>query len=190
MPPELIVAKSSEEQARLIEAIAAHQDRDAFVSLFHYFAPRIKSILLRSNTPPAAAEELAQDALLMVWRKAGQFDRKRACASAWIFTIARNLRIDIVRREMRGKLLDLEMSDDAEPPVPPDAALLAGERQRRVQKALGELSDEHIRVVRLSFFEGKPHADIAAELDLPLGTVKSRIRLAMNRLRELLGDLT
>jgi RNA polymerase sigma-70 factor (ECF subfamily) len=182
--------KSPAELARLVEAVAARQDRDAFVTLFDHFAPRIKAFLMRSNLPAAAAEELVQDALLTVWRKASQFDRERAGASSWIFAIARNLRIDSARREMRGKVLDLEATDDAEPPAPPDAELLASEREQRVRAALDHLTDEQRRVVRLSFFDGKAHGDIAAELELPLGTVKSRIRLAMNRLREALGDLT
>lgn len=189
MPTDL-EAKTPAELARLIEAVAARQDRDAFAALFDHFAPRIKAFLMRSNLPAAGAEELAQEALLIVWRKASQFDRDRAGASSWIFTIARNLRIDSARREQRGKVLDLEANEDAEPPLPPDAELLASERDRRVRDALEHLSDEQLRVVRLSFFEGKAHGDIAAELELPLGTVKSRIRLAMNRLRELLGDLT
>ncbi|MDP2412226.1 MAG: sigma-70 family RNA polymerase sigma factor [Pseudolabrys sp.] len=190
MPTVVKGGKSSAELAALIEAVAAGQDRDAFAALFDYFAPRIKGFLIRANTPPAAAEELAQEAMLTVWRKAAQFDRSRAGAAAWIFTIARNLRIDVARREQRARLLDLEADDDLEPPAPPDALLLAVERESRVQAALRVLSDDQMRVVRLSFFEGKPHADIASELELPLGTVKSRIRLAMNRLRELLGDLT
>lgn len=183
-------AKSPAELARLIEAVAARQDRDAFAALFDHFAPRIKAFLMRTNLPAAGAEELAQEAMLTVWRKAAQFDRDRAGASSWIFTIARNLRIDCARREQRGKVLDLEASEDFEPPLPPDAELLASERDERVRAALKHLSDDQLRVVRLSFFESKAHGDIAVELELPLGTVKSRIRLAMNRLRELLGDLT
>ncbi|MGI8525752.1 MAG: sigma-70 family RNA polymerase sigma factor, partial [Pseudolabrys sp.] len=162
----------------------------AFAALFDHFAPRIKSFLIRANTSAAAAEELAQEALLTVWRKAAQFDRSRAGASTWIFTIARNLRIDSARREARSKLLDLEINEDADPPSPPDSLLLASERDQRVHAALEHLSEDQLLVVRLSFFEGKPHADIAIELNLPLGTVKSRIRLAMNCLRELLGDPT
>lgn len=187
---DLEAAKSPGELARLIEAIATHQDREAFVALFDHFAPRIKGLLMRSNTPAPAAEELAQEALLTVWRKAAQFDRERASASAWIFTIARNLRIDGVRREQRGQRLEFEAGESADQPTPPDTLLLASERDRRVHAALAQLSDEQMKVVRLSFFDGKPHANIAAELELPLGTVKSRIRLAMNRLRELLGDMT
>jgi RNA polymerase sigma-70 factor (ECF subfamily) len=181
---------SSADLARLIEAVAAERDRQAFTALFDYFAPRIKAVLMRSNTPPAAAEELAQDAMLTVWRKAAQFDRTRAGASAWIFTIARNLRIDIARREQRGKVLDLESSEFLQPPQQPDEELDTDQREQLVRVALSQLSNEQMRVVRLSFFEGKAHGDIARELELPLGTVKSRIRLAMNRLRDLLGDLT
>ena len=183
-------AKTPAELAGLIEAVAADRDREAFAVLFDYFAPRLKGFLMRSNTPSAGAEELAQEALLVVWRKAEQYDRNKAGASAWIFTIARNLRIDVARREQRSRLLDLEATDEAEPPTLPDTMLLTGEREQRVRAALTHLSDDQLRVVWLSFFEGKAHADIASELELPLGTVKSRIRLAMNNLRELLGDLT
>lgn len=185
-----LTAASPAELARLIESVAARQDREAFAALFGHFAPRIKAFLMRTNIAAAGAEELAQEALLIVWRKAAQFDRDRAGASSWIFTIARNLRIDRARREQRGKVLDLEASEDFDPPVPPDAELLASEREQRVRAALEHLTIDQLRVVRLSFFEGKAHGDIAAELELPLGTVKSRIRLAMNRLRDLLGDLT
>lgn len=180
---------SAADLARLIEAVAVGRNREAFTALFDYFAPRIKAFLMRSNTPAALAEELAQEAMLTVWRKAAQFDRTRAGASAWIYTIARNLRIDIARRELRGKVLELESSESFEPPAQPDAEFDASEREQRVRVALSHLSDDQMRVVRLSFFEGKAHGDIALELELPLGTVKSRIRLAMNRLRDLLGDL-
>lgn len=181
---------SAADLARLIETVAADRDREAFTVLFDYFAPRIKAFLIRSNTPAALADELAQEAMVTVWRKAAQFDKARAGASSWIFTIARNLRIDVARREQRGKVLELESSESLEPPAQPDAEYDAGEREQRVRAALSHLSVEQMRVVRLSFFEGKAHGDIALELELPLGTVKSRIRLAMNRLRDLLGDLT
>lgn len=190
MPAEVRNAKDTAQLARLIEAIAAHRDREAFGALFDHFAPRIKSFLMRSGTPAAMAEDLAQEALLTIWRKATQFDRNRAGASAWVFAIARNLRIDKARREQRARLLDFDATEDAEPPQTPDSAVISVERDARVRKALQVLSEDQISVVRLSFFEGKAHADIADELKLPLGTVKSRLRLAMKRLRELLVDLT
>jgi len=174
----------------LVEAIAARRDRAAFGVLFDHFAPRIKSFLMRSGMPAGAAEDLAQDALLTVWRKADQFDRNRAAASAWIFTIARNLRIDSLRRHQRAPLTGLDPSESRDAPDQPDAELLAKERDHRVQAAMQDLSAEQMRVVEMSFFEGKPHGDIARTLSLPLGTVKSRLRLAMKRLRELLVDMS
>jgi RNA polymerase sigma-70 factor (ECF subfamily) len=174
----------------LIEAIAQRQDRAAFGTLFDFFAPRIKGFLMRSGLPSGAAEDLAQDALLSVWRKAGQFDATRAEASAWIFAIARNLRIDSFRRDQRASLIAFDPSGDPDEPDRPDAAMLAGERERCVREAMESLPDEQARIVELSFFAGKPHGDIARELGLPLGTVKSRLRLAMKRLRDLLVDLS
>lgn len=174
----------------LIEAVAKRRDRDAFVALFDYYAPRIKGFLMRSGLAAGHADDLAQDALLAVWRKAGQFDRNRASASAWIFTIARNLRIDSLRRDRRAAAHVFDDTDLPEAPAQPSEEFEAAERVARVRAALLHLSKEQIRVVELSFFEGKAHAEIADQLSLPLGTVKSRVRLAMTRLRELLGDLS
>lgn len=174
--------------ANLIEAIAARQDREAFAALFEYFAPRIKGFLMRSGAAPSAAEELAQEAMLTIWRKAGQFDRSRAVASAWIFAIARNLRIDRLRREQRGMLIDVDPSEAPEMPSAPDHELLAIERDAQVRAALAQLPPEQLRVIQLSFFENCPHSAIADELKIPLGTVKSRLRLAMKRLQDLLVD--
>lgn len=175
---------------QLIGAIAAHGDRAAFAALFEFYAPRVKSTLMRMGAPAEAAEDIAQETLLTIWRKAAQFDPERASASAWIFTIARNLRIDRLRRDQRAKLSALYETAEAEEPQRPDAPLDAVERESRVRSALGLLPAEQVRVVQLSFFEGRAHGDIAKLLDLPLGTVKSRLRLAMSRLRHLLGDLT
>jgi RNA polymerase sigma-70 factor (ECF subfamily) len=183
-------AKSAEDDlSSLIEALAINRDRAAFAVLFDHFAPRIKGFLMRGNLPAGAAEDLAQETLLTVWRKAHQFDSSRASASAWVFAIARNLRIDGARRESRAMLLDFEMSEESASPTLPDDDILVGQRDQQVRAALAQLSGEQTRVVQLSFFEGKPHADIADELKIPLGTVKSRLRLAMKRLRELLVDL-
>jgi RNA polymerase sigma-70 factor, ECF subfamily len=175
--------------AEWIKAIASCQDRTAFASLFEFYAPRIKAMLMRSGAASDTAEDVAQEALLTVWRKASYFDPARASASAWIFTIARNLRIDRLRGDKRAaQYAPLEMVEP-EAPESPDHALNATERDVRVRAALKQLSPEQVRVVQLSFFEGRAHGDIAATLNLPLGTVKSRVRLAMTRLRSLLGDL-
>ncbi len=174
--------------ADLIAAIADHADRSAFARLFAHFAPRVKSYMLRLGAEPPHAEELAQETLLVVWRKAAAFDRGKAAPSTWVFTIARNLRIDAVRRTRRGAAID-DPSDAPEAEPAPDAALAAAQSEGRVRHALLKLPPEQAEVIRQSYFSDKPHAEIAQELNLPLGTVKSRLRLAMGRLRDLLGDL-
>jgi RNA polymerase sigma-70 factor (ECF subfamily) len=182
-------AAAGNNAADWIRAIAEHQDRAAFASLVEFYAPRIKAMLTRLGAAADAAEDLAQETLLTVWRKAAYFDPARASAAAWIFTIARNLRIDRLRGDNRAKLYAPYEMVEPEGPQNPDSALNAAERDTRVRAALKQLSQEQVRVVQLSFFEGRAHGDIATLLDLPLGTVKSRVRLAMARLRNLLGDL-
>ena len=188
MSPEEPATKTlSGEAAGLILAIAARGDRDAFTALFSHFAPRVKSYLLRHGASSAAAEELAQETLLTVWRKAAQFDPARAGASTWIFTIARNLRIDAIRRDRPPP--EAEDPTDAAPQPQADALVAAAERDARVRRALGALSREQAEIVQLSYYSDEPHSVIASRLGLPLGTVKSRLRLAMGRLRSLLEDL-
>lgn len=171
----------------LIVAIAERGDRAAFAALFSHFAPRVKSYLLRLGATSESAEELAQETLLTVWRRAGAFDPARAAASTWIFTIARNLRFDALRREKRPSVAD-DPSDAAPIPALPDTLLAALQDETRIGRAIAQLPAEQAKVVRLAFFADKPHSEIAGEMDLPLGTVKSRLRLAMGRLRALLGE--
>lgn len=168
----------------------AGRDRAAFATLFEHFAPRVKSYMLRLGATSAAAEELAQDALLAVWRKADSFDPSRAGAAAWIYTIARNLRIDGIRRDRIFQVLDGEPRDEPSDDPSPEELLSADQRAIRIRKAMTTLPNEQVEVLRLSFFEDKPHGDIADQLRLPLGTVKSRLRLAMTRLKASLSDLT
>jgi RNA polymerase sigma-70 factor (ECF subfamily) len=179
--------------ARLIEAIAVRKDREAFAELFRHFAPRIKTFMRRSAATEQAADELAQEALFTVWSKAALFDTRSLGAVAWIFTIARNLRIDALRRQKRTPTSDtaepgLEFQLDEGPQ--PDAGVMASQTEERVRDAMRELPDDQMRVIELSFFEEKAHAEIAKTLDIPLGTVKSRLRLAMARLRSLLDDFS
>jgi RNA polymerase sigma-70 factor, ECF subfamily len=177
----------------LIHAVAARGDREAFATLFEYFAPRIKSFMRRSGVSEQGADEVAQEALLAVWSRAKLFDPGSAGAAAWIFTIARNLRIDALRREKRTGMdytvgIDPEFHVDDGPQ--PDAGLATSQLESRVRDALALLSEDQQRAIELSFFEEKAHAEIAQTLRIPLGTVKSRLRLAMNRLRVLLGDFS
>jgi RNA polymerase sigma-70 factor (ECF subfamily) len=169
-----------------ILAIAQHADRAAFTLLFARFAPKVKVFLIRRGLAPLPAEELTQEVMLTVWRKAARFDPARGSGESWIFTIARNAGIDAQRRERGQPLVEMELGYEASEPVQSDVELIAAEDARLVREAIGTLSAEQLEVVRLSFFDDQPHGEIAEKLGLPLGTVKSRLRLAMKRLRGLL----
>lgn len=181
-PIERVPAPAAEDHLRLVGRIAA-ADRDAFVRLFQHFAPRIKGFLRRQGMEPAAAEDLAQEVMLRVWRSAASFDAGKGSVGAWIYTIARNAHIDAVRRERHPTVEFEEEHASLDPQPPPDQVLIERRRAVRVRAALQELPADQAQVVEQSFFQHKPHAQIAADLDLPLGTVKSRLRLAFGRLR-------
>jgi RNA polymerase sigma-70 factor, ECF subfamily len=182
-------APSTADHAALIEAIARQRDRAAFATLFAHFGPRIKAWMLRAGSNPTAAEELTQEAMLAVWQKARLFDPAKAGASTWIFTIARNLRIDALRRERHPSDLMPDPTEEPDDPVQADRALATAQQETRIRTALNMLPSEQADVIRKAFFEDKVHAEIEKELGIPLGTVKSRLRLAMARLRAALGDL-
>jgi RNA polymerase sigma-70 factor (ECF subfamily) len=146
----------------------------------------VKSYLMRLGSSPELAEELAQETLLTLWRRAEAYDPTKAAASTWIFTIARNLRIDRARRESRP--LPQEDPSDFTPAPAPDAILCAAQDETRVVQAITTLSKEQAQVIQLAFYGGKAHSEIAQDLGLPLGTVKSRLRLAMARLRAELDE--
>ena len=173
---------AAEEAAGWLRAIAERGDRVAFVALYGRFAPRGKAYLLRLALPPAQAEELTQEAMLAVWRKAAQFDARTSGAATWIFTIARNLRVDAARRAALALREDMP-PDELEPTLPADAQLDDARRADRLRQAMQTLPPEQAEVVRLAFFDDRPHAEIERRLGIPLGTVKSRLRLAMVRLR-------
>ena len=172
----------------LVLAVAARRDRAAFAELFAFFAPRLKAFMIRGGAAPDLAEELAQEAMIQVWRRAESFDPARAAASTWIYTIARNKRIDRLRRERRPEISEEEYVAVLGEPERGDDAAERSEDETRLARSLETLPDDQGLVVRMAFYEDKSHSDIAAELRLPLGTVKSRIRLALNRLRGLIQD--
>ena len=187
MTTPLANSKGVDSLSAAIVAIAERNDREAFATLFMHFAPRVKSYLLRLGAPAEAAEELAQETLLTVWRRAAGYDPRMAAASTWIFTIARNLRIDLARRAARlGPTEDPFEAASFEPA--PDMALSAMQDQARIKTAISNLPADQAQVIALAFFADKPHSEIAIDLGLPLGTVKSRLRLAMGRLRAALDD--
>lgn len=172
----------------LMLAVARERSRSAFGSLFGYFAPRLKSYLMRSGTDPGQAEELVQEVMLLVWHRAETFDPNQASASTWVFTIARNKRIDVIRRERHP---EIDLTDPALVPEPVEAAdhaIEASQENARLRAAIGSLPSEQADLLRLAYYDDKPHSIISAERGIPLGTVKSRLRLAVDRLRRLLKD--
>ena len=175
--------------ANLVERIAEDRDRRAFGTLFAYYAPRIKAYLRRLGAEDTLAEELAQEAMLTVWRRAHLFDRRQAGVGTWIFTIARNKRIDAIRRERRPEVdpHDPALVPAAEPSA--DKAVEDDQRAVRLRDAIAALPEEQAMLLRLSYYDEKSHSVIAEELSLPLGTVKSRLRLALGRLRSMLEDV-
>lgn len=171
----------------LLQRIARSRDRSAFEVLYQRYAGKIKGAMIRAGAMVDEADETAQEAMLAVWRRAETFDPARAPASAWIFTIARNRRIDMIRRNARREPDPDDPLFHPDPAPPADAELAIADRDRTLREALAELSDAQREAVRLAFFEGLSHPQIAEATGAPLGTVKSRLRLAVERLRAALG---
>ena len=182
-----IASVSEDEIFDLIDATAS-RNRDAFGNLFRHFAPRIKAYGIKGGASIPLAEELAQETMISVWRGARSFDRRRASGSSWIFTIARNRRIDLWRREARPEIKpeDFEVAGTDE--NQPDSTQEACEVGRHLRAAVDTLPPEQSMVLRKAFFEDKSHGTISNELELPLGTVKSRIRLGLTRLKVLMAE--
>ncbi len=180
--------QAAEDVGAQILAIAARADMEAFQTLFRAYSPRIRAYLLKMTRNAQAAEDLMQETMLAIWRKAGQYDPARGPASAWIFTIARNIWIDAWRKQRRPEIDPNDPALAADPA--PDAANLIEQRQSHdaLHKAMKTLPQEQVDLIRLSFFDEASHSTIASQLGLPIGTVKSRIRLAFGRLRAALED--
>ncbi len=186
-----VAVTTPEELATYIRQVAAGSDRAAFTQLFQHFAPRIKGFLQKSGATRELAEELAQETLVTLWRKAAQFDPNRASAATWVYTIARNLWVDEHRRTQRSPvdargetwLEDLPM---AEAPRVPEQEVLGEQRQRAVRTALAALSPAQAEVLQRAYFAEQSQSQIASDLRLSLGTVKSRARLALEHLKDLL----
>ncbi len=172
-----------QQQAELLRRVAEAQDRAAFAELFRHFAPRVKGYMLRQGAAEDVAEELAQESLITLWHRAVTFDPAQASVATWIFTIARNKRIDRIRREKRPELDPDDPALQPDPEPSPDAALDQMQDEERLRAALADLPAEQKRLLELAFFQDISHRDIAAAENLPLGTVKSRIRLALARLK-------
>ena len=187
-----LVVLDKSDMAELIMAIAEQRDRSAYGQVFDHFAPRVKSYLLGLRISPEQADDVLQEVMIAVWNKAGSYRPDKAAVSTWIFTIARNKHIDRIRREKHQFHDSLEVeaveTEIAEHDVA-DEQVSVMQRKRAVQAALSKLPEDQMTVISMSFLKDMAHAEIATALDLPLGTVKSRIRLGFQRMRQELGDM-
>ncbi|MGZ9811494.1 sigma-70 family RNA polymerase sigma factor [Pseudoroseicyclus sp. H15] len=178
------------EQTRAMLAVRDRRDKAAFGQLFDHYGPRLKAMAMRSGASSALAEDIVQDVMLTIWRKAGQYDPARAPVSAWIFRIARNRQIDIARRNRRPEPEMLEASSE---PTSADSSagdiLALEEEAEALRAALLALSADQRAVIERAYLGDLSHSEIRAETGLPLGTIKSRIRLGLERLRHELKDL-
>lgn len=172
----------------LLVAVGRDRDRDAFRRLFEFFAPRLRAFIGRREADQASVEDTVQETFVNIWRKAHLYDPAKASAATWIYAIARNARIDMLRKGARP------MFDYEDPALAPEATptpyqeLTLADETVRLEKAMAALPPEQREVLRLAFMADMPHAEVAARLNLPLGTVKSRIRLALRRIRMEFGE--
>jgi len=164
-----------------INAVRDRQDQAAFAEVFAHFAPRVKAFLMKSGAAPDVAEECAQDVMATLWHKAHMFDPTKASVSTWIFTIARNRRIDWLRKQRRPEPEELTWGPEPEPEQA-DALALQQETSK-LGEALAALPEKQRMLIRQAYFGELSHSEIAEKTGLPLGTIKSRIRLALERLR-------
>lgn len=179
---KVTVKEAQTDLTALVFRVRDHGDKAAFAALFRHFAPRIKAFLMKSGASAALAEECAQDVMATLWQKAHQFDPARASVATWVYTIARNRRIDALRKSMRAEPEELDWGPTSEPD---QADVYEAEQEtRRLGQALSILPDKQRALIDRAFYGDLSHSEIAAETGLPLGTIKSRIRLALDRLRQ------
>ena len=183
------IQRDPNELTELLVLISKERDKQAFAALFEHFAPRVKSYVFKLGSDETMAEEIAQQTLLQVWRKAHLFNEDKAAASTWIFRIARNLRLDILRKEKHFDYTNHDLTEIEDERENQEKKLDQNQHAMIVRTALQQLPAEQIEIVRLSFYEGLSHGEISKQLDVPLGTVKSRMRLAFKRIKDSIGGV-
>ena len=176
--------KSHESAEQLILNIAQNNCRESYKLLFSQFAPKVKSFMIGQGVKANEAEDIAQDTMLKVWRKAQLFDPKKAKASTWIFTIARNLQIDAIRKQKRHDRFNNEIQIETYE-ADTSEKMISEQSASQVKEVIKQLPAEQLQVLKLSFYEDLSHSQIAQSLSIPVGTVKSRLRLALGRLKSI-----
>ncbi len=188
---QINVAKTpDQDELDWMGAIARDRDRRAFERLYEYYAPKLKNYMMRQGADRATADDLAQETMVQVWRKAEQYDPARAAPAAWIYRVARNLRIDKLRRQ---KLHEVELTTEADRVDESSSGHEAASEHidaQHLRNFVETLPHEQMEVVRMAFFEGLSHTEVGQRLSIPLGTVKSRLRLAFGTLRTAIGETT
>jgi len=183
LEPVILDASTQRLMARYIDDVAQLKCKKAFSALFAYYAPKIKHYMLKIGASSSCADELTQDSFLAVWNKAHLYCRHKAAVSTWLFTIARNKYIDEIRRERRSQLNSILYASDQIESLDSGDVFENFQRQTHMGKALGSLPQQQYDVVYKMYMEGQTQDEIANELDVPVGTIKSRARLAYKKLR-------
>ena len=179
------ICASNNHLSECLYEIAECQSKEAFQTIFKYFAPRLKSYLIKLGALENQAEEVIQEVMIAVWTKSASYDKAKSSVGTWIYTIARNKRIDKIRKEKRHYLT--ESDEGLEIPVQStqENEILSSQLSVKLKSYIENLPKEQGDLLKLSYFYDKTHVDIAEELNIPLGTVKSRIRLALTKMRHL-----
>jgi RNA polymerase sigma-70 factor (ECF subfamily) len=180
---------NNDQLANLLASVASERDKTAFNSLFEHFGPRLKGFMMRKGASGELAEDLAQDTMITVWRKAHMYSRDKGSVSTWIFTIARNRRIDWARSNGRVQFSDIADFDAASDDPEADMIVQGRQEAKLVSQAIAALPEDQRRVISMAFLEDLTQMEIAARLDVPLGTIKSRMRLAYQKMAKSLENV-
>jgi RNA polymerase sigma-70 factor (ECF subfamily) len=184
-----VVKKPSEfndvDLGNFLRDIGENQDKLAFSNIFKYFAPRLKSYFVKIGCTETQAEEIIQEVMIAVWTKSNTYNKEKSSVSTWIYTIAKNKRIDKIRKEKKHNTVESDESLEIPVPSKQEQQILSTEVSEKIRHSLKFLPIEQAELLKLSYFYEKTHSDIAKDLSLPLGTVKSRIRLALSKMRNL-----